>query len=183
MTIPRRPWMSLGLALAIGLILGRASAPFGGHRLAADRSDRANRDQIASGPISIEHNPGLKIQVDHDAIYYLDYKGGRLLATVPSTRTSVGGTRMIEGFAERDLVADFHLTAGSADPEFLMTTGTLGALNDAWAPLYVFEAGSKQVATYRLTPQTVGMSAKPRFDLLEIRPLPPVALTAGTPRG
>ena len=173
--IPRRPPTSVGLALALGLTLGWATARPGPARLEADRSEPDGRDQLASGPVAIEHNPGLKIQVEHDAIYYLDYKGGRLLATVPSSQQSAGGVRMIDGFAQRDLVSDFRLAPGSPEPHFLMTTGTLGALNDAWAPLYVFETRTKQVATYRLTPQSVGTTNRPRFDLLEIRPLPPLA--------
>ena len=99
--IPRRPSMSAGLALVLGLILGWATAPLGRARLEADRVDPTVQDQIASGPVSIEHNPGLKIQVDRDAIYYLDYKGGRLLATVPTTRQTAEGTQVVDGFAER----------------------------------------------------------------------------------
>jgi hypothetical protein len=137
------------------------------------------QDRVATGPISIQHDSGNNIQVEHDAIYYLDYRGGRVLATVPSSRQSVNGTRMIDNFAERDLIADFKLTSYKTAPHFLMITGTVGNIKGAWAPLYVFETTTKQVATYQLTPLQVGMVSKPRFDLLEVRPLPPVAPSAG----
>jgi len=162
-----------GITLAIGLAVGWIVATIRPSYLLADRGGVGGEDIITSGPIAIEYNPGLKIQVAHDAVYYLDYKGGRILAMVPSPRQSMGGTHMFDSFAERDLVADFKLPPGSATPHFLMTTGTLGAMNGGWAPLYVFESSSKQVATYRVLPLTVGGSSKPRFDLLELRSMAP----------
>ena len=51
-----------------------------------------------------------------------------------------------------------------------MTTGTLGAYSAGWAPLYVFETTSSQLAIYRMQlPQTVGTVAKAKFDLVELR--------------
>jgi hypothetical protein len=162
------------LVLTIGVTVGWTLAAFRPAPVQADRGGPGGEDLIASGPVAIEHNAGLKIQVPHDAVYYLDYKGGRLLAVVPSLRQTVGGTQMLGSFAERDLVKDFKLTPGSSTPHFLMTTGTLGALNGAWGALYVFETSTKQVATYRVFQQTVGGSPQPRFDLLEVRSMAPV---------
>jgi hypothetical protein len=162
-----------GITLVIGLLVGWTLASIRPASLLADRGAPGGDDQITAGPISIEYNEALKSPIPRDAIYYLDYKGGRLLAAIPSPLQSGNMMRVIEGFAERDLAADFKLTPGSATPHFQMTTGTMGALNGAWAPLFVFETTSKQVATYKLVPQTVGNSTKPRFDLLEVRALPP----------
>jgi hypothetical protein len=139
--------------------------------LHADRG-AGGEDQIASGPVSIEYNEAIKSAVPRDAIYYLDYKGGRLLATIPSPLQSGNKRSLLDSFAERDLVADFKLEPGSASPHFLMATGTMGALNGAWAPLIVFETTSKQVACYRLNALTIGNTSKAQFDLLEVRPLP-----------
>jgi hypothetical protein len=180
MRSPRRA-LPHGITLLIGLVVGWSLASMQPAKVQADREDPGVEDQIAAGPVSIEHNPGLKIQVARDAIYYLDYKGGRLLAAIPSSMQSGRVAHMLDSFAERDLVADFKLVPGSASPHFLMTTGTMGALDGAWAPLFVFESTSKQVATYRVTPLMVGNVSKPRFDLIEIRPLPQplVALQPG----
>jgi hypothetical protein len=168
------------ICLAIGLGLGwlfasGAQAP----RAHADAEPTHQQprwedleDAVTSGPIAIEHDAGNDIQVARDAIYYLDYRGGRLMAAVPMARQSAGGTRMIDAFAERDLIADFKLTALKRPPHFMMVTATMGNVQGAWAPLYVFETTTKQVATYKVTPLQVGTSSQPRFDLLELRPLP-----------
>lgn len=159
------------IGLAVGLVLGWTFATLRPVAVLADRGGSSGEDLIASGPVMIQHDRGNDIQVEHDAVYYLDYKGGRLMASVPSLTRTAGNDRMLETFVERDLVADFHLAPGSAEPHFLMTTGTLGALNGAWAPLYVFETSSKQVAVYRLTPQQVGTVPMPKFELLELKSL------------
>ena len=41
-------------------------------------------------------------------------------------------------------------------PKFKMTTGALGAYSEGWAPLYVFETVTNQVAVYRVSQQSVG---------------------------
>lgn len=167
----RRRAVSPAVGLAVGLVLGWTLASMRPAAVHADRSVPGGEDQLASGPVMIQHDRGNDIQVEHDAVYYLDYKGGRLMASVPSLTKTGSNSRMLETFVERDLVADFHLTPGTPDPHFLMTTGTLGALNGAWAPLYVFETSSKQVAVYRLTPQQVGTVPMPKFELLELKSL------------
>jgi hypothetical protein len=125
---------------------------------------------VASGPVATLYQSNQRVQVTHDALYYLDYKGGRLLAAVPSLRQTAAGLRVLEEFAERDLVSDFRIGPGVA-PHFLMTVGSLGASGDGWAPLFVFETTTGQVAAYRVQAQMVGTSSRPRFDLLETRSL------------
>ena len=105
----------------------------------------------------VRYNEGTKVQIPQDALYYLDYKGGRLLATIPSFRQSVGATQMLDRFAERDLVADFKIDLDNGPrPHFLMTTGALGSYSEGWAPLFVFESTTNQVAVYKLTQQNGG---------------------------
>ena len=167
----------LGIAIAgvvVGLVFGWLAAG-GGHvtrALASGGGDRSGESIVATGPLSIRYNEGLKIQVPQEAVYFLDYRGARLLATAPSPQQTVGGSRFIDGFAERDLIADFKL---EPDPDtapryhFIMTAGSIGSLSNGWAPLYVFETTTKQVAVYKFEPQISGGASRPRFEVLEVR--------------
>jgi len=63
-----------------------------------------------------------------------------------------------------------------------MTTGSLGPYNDGWAPLYVFETNTSQVAIYRMQVQlTIGKTSRPRFDLTEVRSFAKTGATYPTP--
>ena len=62
-----------------------------------------------------------------------------------------------------------------------MTTGSLGSYSAGWAPLYVIESTSNQVAVYRIQQQTVGTTASTRLELLELKSLAKNAEQA--PRG
>ncbi|HEV3164405.1 MAG TPA: hypothetical protein VGZ22_10300, partial [Isosphaeraceae bacterium] len=104
------------VTLAIGVFLGWSMASLRPAMVQADRSAPNGEDQVAAGPVAIQQDRGNNVQVDHDAIYYLDYKGGRLLAGVPSARQSTRGMHVLDSFAERDLVADFKLSPGSSTP-------------------------------------------------------------------
>jgi hypothetical protein len=165
-----RARVSHAAALLIGLLLGCVVAGSRPTVLRAGGGDRSGDSVLAAGPIFVRYNEGSKIQVPQDALYYLDYKAGRLLATVPSVRQSVGGTKILDTFVERDLVADFKLDLdNSPRPHFLMTTGSLGTYGDGMAPLYVFESTTNQVAIYKVQPQTIGISSQPKFELVEVR--------------
>lgn len=51
-----------------------------------------------------------------------------------------------------------------------MTTGSIGADSGGWAPLYVFETTTSQLAVYRMVMQTtIGTASRPHFELLEMR--------------
>ncbi len=152
-----------GLALGLGVNLTRNGPP----SLMAGAGDRSGDSVLTAGPISIQVNPTTKVVFRQDALYYLDYQGGRLLASVPEQIQLGGKTQVLGQFAERDLVADFRLPPGIT-PKFLMTVGELGVSGFGWAPLYVFETTSKQVAVYRV--QSSGQG--PQFDLLELKKLP-----------
>jgi hypothetical protein len=132
--------------------------------LHAGAGDRWGDRVLTAGPIAFEQN-AQKIQIAQDAVYYLNYSQGLLLATVPSTRSMGTSTQVLNDFAVRDLMKDFQLGPGTR-PHFLMTVGTLGA-REGWAPLYVFETETGQVAVYRLTPQATAGSTRPVFELLE----------------
>src|SRR5206468_1271875 len=104
-----RPRVSTAVALAAGVVLGWILAVAPRPMLRAHGGDRWGDAILTSGPVMIRYDERLKAPLAHDALYYLDYRGGRLLATVPSYQQSGGSTRMIDTFAERDLVTDFKL--------------------------------------------------------------------------
>jgi hypothetical protein len=164
----RRWKFTAGIALLTGIVLGWVSAGGGGRNLLAQRSDRWGDWVLASGPIHLQDNPQYRAPIPQDAIYYLNYKTGQLLASVPTMRQTAEGFQALGDFAERDLVADFGLTAGDS-PHFLMTTCSLGARSEGWSPLFVFETTSGQVATYKVQYLATAGSTKPVFQLLELR--------------
>lgn len=163
-----RPRIGTALGLVVGLALGVLLAGGRPQPLRAGGGDRSGESIIATGPIAIRYDEGNKIQVPEDALYYLDYTAGKLKATIPSYRQTAGGTRHMEAFAERDLVADFALDVDNGPkPHFLMTTGQLGTLGAGWAPLFVIETTTSKAAVYRVQ-QLPGVRSQVRIDLLEV---------------
>jgi hypothetical protein len=177
-----RPRHSTAIALAAGVVLGWLLAALPRPALHATGGDRWGETIVTSGPVLVRYDERLKAPLAQDALYYLDYRGGRLMATVPSYQAQAGGSaRLLTTFAERDLIADFKLDAeGGPRPHFLMTTGSLGQYSEGWAPLFVFETSTNQVATYRVQQQMVGMSSKPNFELLEVRSIASAGQTVPT---
>jgi len=170
------------IMLAVGLAMGWTGASLRGPVVRASGSDRSGESIVATGPVYVQYNEGKKVQIPQDAIYYLDYKGGKLLATVPSFRQSFGPAKLLDSFIERDLVADFKLDVNNGPrPRFLMTTGALGAYSEGTAPLYVFETTTGQIAVYKVVQQTIGPNSQPRFDLIEIRPIAPTPAPPSMP--
>src|SRR3954447_7099168 len=113
-----RRWTA-GLALAIGISLGWALATGRSLRpVLAGGADRWGDRTVVTGPIGIEMNPLTKAAIPQDAIYYLNYSQGRLLATIPTYRQSAGQVEMLGDFAERDLLKDFAIPPGVL-PHFL----------------------------------------------------------------
>jgi hypothetical protein len=180
MTTARSPRPTTGLILALtlaaGVVLGWGFTVSRPPALRASGGDRWDESILTSGPTFVRYNEGSKVQVAQDAIYFLDYRAGKLVATIPTIRQSVGPAKVIEGFAERDLVADFHLDVDTGPrPHFLMTTGSMssgagGAYGDGWAPLFVLETTTRQVAAYKIQQQTIGAASQPRLELMEVRP-------------
>ena len=165
------------VGVAVGLVFGwLASGGRAPRALASGGGDRSGESIVATGPVSIRYNEGLKVQIPEEAVYFLDYRGARLIATSPNPQQTVGASKFIDGLAERDLIADFKLD-GDADTapryHFIMTTGSAGSFTNGWAPLYVFETTTKQLAVYKFSPQLTGGLAgglsAPRFEMLELR--------------
>lgn len=169
MTRSRHPLAGV-LILGLGIALGWGLASFHPQPLRASANDRSGESILLSGPIQIGYHPGLKAQIPQDALYYLDYRAGQLLAAIPAFQASGGATQYLGNFVARDLVKDFKLEAGQR-PHFLMTAASLGAYSDGAAPLFVFETTTNQVALYRVQQFTVGTQSKPRLELLQLRPI------------
>ena len=72
------------LALIIGVFMGWALASFRPVPLHASAGDRSGESIVATGPVLVRYDEAAKGPVALDAVYFLDYKGGRLLATVPA---------------------------------------------------------------------------------------------------
>jgi hypothetical protein len=167
-----RARISTGLVLGVGILLGwLMAAPRSAVVLHAGAVDRSGESIIATGTVLLRYDEMTKSAVPLDAVYFLDYKGGRLLATIPSYQQTGRTTHLLHGFAERDLVADFKLDLdGGARPRFLMTTGALGQYSSGWAPLYLFETTTNQVAVYRMnTSVTTGTTTQSRLELVELQ--------------
>ncbi len=156
-----------GLTLAVGMVAGILLGGRGESRLQAGGGDRPDSALVVTGAITTEYNKNRSVQLTKDAVYYLNYSKGRLLASVPMQRQTATATQIMSEFAERDLVADFQLAPGT-NPHFVMTTATLGALDgEGWSPLIVFETTSGQMAVYRAESQSTSGSTRPAFRLLE----------------
>ncbi len=178
--IRQRPLVCVGMALVVGLVAGWSTGSSRLPRLHAQTADRWEDRILTTGTMSFEKNKQ-NMQISQDAVYYLNYNRGLLLAAVPSYRQTAAGIEILSDFAERDLVRDFALKPGS-DPHFLMTTASLGARSEGWSPLIVFETESGQVTTYRVLPpvQTSGGRVKPQLQLLERRTDPRLARVLAT---
>ncbi len=158
---------TLLVGLAVGWFAGNSRTPVA--KAWSGGADRFGDYAAATATIATDYNERAKIQGSQEAVFFLDYRGGRLLATIPILKQSSSGTQIIEGFAERDLIADFKLNESAPKPHFVMTSASFGANGVPWAPLFVFETGSRQVAAYRVQSHSVGKVVQPKFDLLEVK--------------
>jgi hypothetical protein len=157
--------------LLVGLIAGPFLALVRPAIVFADGVDRAGETIMATGPLLVRFDEATKAPIPLEALYILDYKNGRLRASVPTFRQTTRSTTIIESFVERDLAADFKIDLDRGPrPHFLMTTGSLGPYTAGWAPLYVIETTSNQIGVYRLDmQQTTGKSGRPKFELLQMQ--------------
>lgn len=133
------------------------------------------RCQAASGPVAQVPHPASKTLYPIDAVYYLDYRGARLLVSVPNAGSNLtdmpnNTDRLTSDFVERDLAADFPMPPG-VEPSFHMTVPSMGFGNGGWAPLYIFESATNQMASYRVKPQMAGTANKTQIILLERKSL------------
>jgi hypothetical protein len=174
-------------ALAVGITVGWELSGRTPAFSSSQSSAGVGESKIIAGSIAIQPNPSLKTNDYQDAVYYLDYRAGRLIVTIPPSLQSTTARRsmldrlslskqennnngskdpsFLDNRVERDLVKDFQIAPGSS-ANFLMAVGQAG---DVWSRLYVVETVSRKVATYRAEVRKVANASHPRFDLLDIR--------------
>ncbi len=173
---------ALAIGIAVGWELSGRTPAFS----SSQSSAVVGESKIIAGSIAIQPNPSLKTNDYQDAVYYLDYRAGRLIVTIPPSLQSTQPRRsmldrlslnkqehsnggrdpsFLDTRVERDLVKDFQIAPGTS-ANFLMATGQAG---DVWSRLYVVETVSRKVATYRAEVRKVANAPHPRFDLLDIR--------------
>jgi hypothetical protein len=121
----------------------------------AASNDRYQDFIMATGAVSI--NP----RIQTDGVWMLDYKAGKLLATVIDKNQG-----KIVGWAEVDLRTEFGL-AERADVHFLMTTGYI---TQGQSALYLAETSTGQFGVYTMGPgqNGSGMVIR-RHDLTKFR--------------
>lgn len=132
-------------------------------------NDRYDDYVMATGAVNI--NP----KVQADGVWLLDYKSGKLLATVIDKALG-----KIVGWAEVDLVSEFEI-APKQDVHFLMTTGWVSAGQSA---LYLAETTTGKFAVYTMGagPGGAGVVVR-RHDLASFRQEKPAlpVLPGGAP--
>ena len=167
MSLSTRVQPSTWMALALGLAVGVVSANFYQTPLArAAGGDRSGESVLSSGPVEVSHHEGLKIEISTDAIYFLDWKAGKLLAAIPSLKKTAVANKILGPIAERDLIADFGIEPGQT-PHFLMTTAHLGTYDSTGSRLFVLESNTRQMAVYAVQRQATAGNGTPKFELLE----------------
>lgn len=146
------------LWLAAGLLVGFVAANwFTPPNRLVEAGDSLNSDfYISTGEVQIAN--GLPM----DGVWILDYRSGKLLATVIDRNTG-----KILGWAEVDLVSEFGIQPRQ-NVHFMMTTGTISRGQSA---LYLTETTTGKLGVYSMGPRpgVAGGVAIRRHDLVFFR--------------
>ncbi|HEY2158221.1 MAG TPA: hypothetical protein VGH33_21510 [Isosphaeraceae bacterium] len=167
-------------ALALGWLLAGGRGPVN-----AGGGSRSGQSASVAGPVKVESGGAVqfgmgKIQAPLDAVYWIDYRGARLYASIPSSRKTAKDVQLLREFAERDLVDDFALKPGD-QPSFLMQAASLGGMGGGSSLLIVIEATSKQIAAYQAMPRANTLDGRPQFERLQLASYGPATSTAPAP--
>jgi hypothetical protein len=149
------------LWLTVGLILGvvGSSLVLWQVKPAQAANDRFEDYIMCTGPVALTG------KTPTDGVWLLDYRSGKLLATVIDRTLG-----KITGWAELDLVAEFGIQPRQ-NVHFLMTTGTVAA---GQAALYVAETTTGKIGVYSMASRNdgqAGISIR-KHDLVLFRPAP-----------
>ena len=149
-------WLGAGLLLGVG----SAALYFATARPAEAGNDRTEDYVMCTGAVSITP------RVPTDGIWLLDYRAGKLLATVIDRNAG-----KVAGWAEMDLVKEFGIQP-KQNVHFLMTTGSVA---NGQAALYLAETTTGKFAVYTMGPRLDGVPGCliRRHDQLLFRPQPP----------
>jgi hypothetical protein len=136
----KNPWLGLIVGVLLGAVVAyvHLSRP---RPVEAASNDRFEDYVICTGAVSVLP------RAQTDGVWLLDYKSGKLLATVIDR--TVG---KIVGWAELDLVTEFGF-APRQNVHFLMTTGSIA---QGQAALYVAETSSGKFGVYTMGPSPDG---------------------------
>jgi hypothetical protein len=131
--------------LGVGLILGGGAATLymGTTRTAEAANDRSEDYILCTGAVS------LTPKIPTDGIWLLDYRAGKLLATVIDRNLA-----KVVGWAEMDLVNEFGIQP-KQDVHFLMTTGQVTKGQTA---LYLAETTTGKFGVYTMGPRLDGQA-------------------------
>ena len=146
------------LWLVVGLLLGGAGSAvlFTAARPAAASNDRYEDYILCTGPVSIVP------RVPTDGVWLLDYRSGKLLATIIDRNNGKAAT-----WAEVDLVNEFGIQPRQ-NVHFVMTTGSVAQGQSA---LYLAETNTGKFGIYTMGPRVDGRPGVNirRHDLLLFR--------------
>ncbi len=159
------------LAMGAGVVLGWIGSVSRTTPLRASAGDRAGECIVATGPVLMQYDDATKAPIALERCISSTTRAAAYSPSLPTYRMAGTKMELIDSFAERDLAADFKLDLDAgARPRFLMTTGSLGRYSAGWAPLYVFETTTSQVAVYRMqAAQTYGAAGTSQFELVQLR--------------
>lgn len=147
------------LFVAMGFCAGAFATNLflGSPRIVMAANDRVDNYIICTGAAGVSPRSPL------DGVWLLDYKSGKLLATIVDR--SIGKT---VGFADLDLTTEFGV-APNQSVRFLMTTGTIST---GQAALYLAETSTGKFGVYTLGPPPDGQSGVTilRHDMTSFRP-------------
>jgi len=130
-------WLSVGLAVGIAGTAYVTNSP----REALAGTDRHEDYVISTGSVTLQQN------LIADGIWLLDYRAGKLLATVVDPNFG-----KITPWAHVDLVQEFNI-APKQNVHFMMTTGA--AINGQ-TPLYITETVTGRFAVYTMASRLDG---------------------------
>jgi hypothetical protein len=149
-------WLGLGLVLGG---LGVAAYSGSARPALANATDRFEDYIICTGPVTT--NPSIPT----DGIWLLDYRAGKLLATVIDRNKG-----KIINWAEVDLVQEFKVPP-KQNVHFMMTTGTI---THGQAALYLAETTTGRFGVYTMGPRNDGQAGLVirRHDMTGFRAAP-----------
>ncbi len=147
----RMLWLGLGLALGIA---GAAAFFRSASQPALAGNDRAEDYIVTTGSMVL--GPGQTA----DGIWLLDYRAGKLLASIVDGRTGI-----VRRWEEVDLVKEFNIPP-KQNVHFMMTTGT--TINGHTA-LYLAEINTGRFAVYGMAPRGDGTIVVRRFHATQFR--------------
>ena len=132
-------WMGIGLVLGLAMTAVYLRP---GQNALASSNDRYEDYIMCTGAV------GITPRAPTDGLWMLDYRRGKLLATL----IDQSAQGKIIGWSELDLVSEFNVQPRQ-DVHFMMTTGNVA---QGQAALYLVEVNSGKIGVYTMGPAISG---------------------------